>query len=137
MKKYINRYGAEYIFTKDEEGNVDWQGDFTFCSIGYSNNYDAAYAAYLEVEGNPPHDRTLSKEQFEREVHNYNEIKKEHVYKKYINLITTNKNKLSMTDPSGGPYICLGMDLEFLGKKFKGLVVKEIIPNRGNYKLIV
>ena len=134
MKKYINRYGSEYTFLKDKEGNVDWQGDFSFCSIGYSNDYTAAYAAYIEVEGNPLHDRTLMLEQFIREVHNY---KERPIYEKYIKLITTNKDKLSMVDPSGGPYICLNMDLEFLGKEFKGLIVKEIFPNKGNYKLIV
>ncbi len=34
MVRYRNRYGAEYTFTKQEDGNVLWEGDFEFIRAG-------------------------------------------------------------------------------------------------------
>ena len=40
MVEYRNRYGDIYIFTKQENGNVLWEGNFEFCRFGYPNNPD-------------------------------------------------------------------------------------------------
>lgn len=134
MEKHLNRYGSTYTFKKDKEYNVIWEGDFKWCRLGVSNDYTAAYAAYLEVEG--IHDRTLSLEQFKKEVHYYDELKGEHKYLQYVKLITLDAKKINMVDPSGGPYICVGTDLGLFGKSLKGLIVKSIEPIEKGYKLI-
>ena len=36
MTKYRNRYGDIYTFTKQEDGNVLWEGDFEFIIITIS-----------------------------------------------------------------------------------------------------
>ena len=38
--KYTNRYGDVYTFTKLENGNVLWEGNFEFCRYGFPNNPD-------------------------------------------------------------------------------------------------
>ena len=40
MVKYKNRYGDVYTFTKQEDGNVLWEGDFEFHRYGKTNNPD-------------------------------------------------------------------------------------------------
>ena len=32
--EYRNRYGDVYTFTKQEDGNVLWEGDFNYCRTG-------------------------------------------------------------------------------------------------------
>ena len=34
MFKYTNRYGDVYTFTKQEDGNVLWEGNFKHCRFG-------------------------------------------------------------------------------------------------------
>lgn len=34
MVRYRNRYGDEYTFTKQEDGNVLWEGDFEYMRAG-------------------------------------------------------------------------------------------------------
>ena len=34
MVGYINRYGDKYTFTKQEDGNVLWEGDFEYIRAG-------------------------------------------------------------------------------------------------------
>ena len=63
--KYKNRYGDVFTFTKQEAGNVLWEGNFEFHRYGWSNNPDG----------------------------------------------TTNKDVITMVDPSGGPYINRGQML--------------------------
>lgn len=41
---------------------------------------------------------------------------------------------LTMVDPSGGPYIALGMDLTVYGSEG---IVKEFIENKDGYELVV
>jgi hypothetical protein len=38
--KYTNRYGDVYTFTKQENGDVLWEGNFEFCRYGFPNNPD-------------------------------------------------------------------------------------------------
>ena len=34
MVRYRNRYGDEYTFTKQKDGNVLWEGDFEYIRAG-------------------------------------------------------------------------------------------------------
>ena len=38
--KYENRYGDVFTFTKQEDGNVLWEGNFEFHRYGWPNNQD-------------------------------------------------------------------------------------------------
>lgn len=38
--KYTNRYGDVYTFTKQENGDVLWEGNFEFSRYGFDNNPD-------------------------------------------------------------------------------------------------
>ena len=38
--KYTNRYGDVFTFTKQENGDVLWEGDFEFHRYGWPNNPD-------------------------------------------------------------------------------------------------
>lgn len=40
MVEYRNRYGDIFTFTKQENGNVLWEGNFEFCRYGWPNNPD-------------------------------------------------------------------------------------------------
>jgi hypothetical protein len=82
MGKYVNRYGDEFVFEMDENGDIIWTGNF-----------------------------------------------------EYVRMVESVRYKISMADPSGGPYICVGMPLTDFG--FKGLVVKDIEPLDSGYKIIV
>jgi hypothetical protein len=48
MVRYRNRYGAEYTFTKQEDGNVLWEGDFEFIRAG-NNFIDPSGGPYIEI----------------------------------------------------------------------------------------
>lgn len=141
MIKISNRYDDIFTFTKDDEGNILWEGVFTYCRIGYPNDYSQAYAEYLKIEGNPPHDRTLSLEQFKVEVHNqiYDSegrwVSPVPVAEKYAPLVGSIRDKIDMVDPSGGPYIKSGMDMEKFSKEFKGMIVEEFQKIPTGYKI--
>lgn len=40
MAEYINRYGDVFTFTKQEDGNVLWEGNFEYHRIGFTENPD-------------------------------------------------------------------------------------------------
>lgn len=40
MVKCTNRYGDVFTFTKQEDGNILWEGDFEYCRYGWPNNPD-------------------------------------------------------------------------------------------------
>lgn len=142
-KKILNRYGDEFIFTELEDGNVQWNGDFQYCRYGFPNDYSKAYTEYLKIEANPPHDHTLSLEQFKNEVHKqlYNELDNWIgpclIAEKYGPLVESRKDIIDMVDPSGGPYLSEGMKI--LGKTIKEfksndkgyLIITENYDNRG------
>ena len=51
MAKFENRYGDFYTFTKQEDGNVLWEGDFLMSRFGY--NKDAKDPIYVDPSGGP------------------------------------------------------------------------------------
>jgi len=46
--EYLNRYNDVFTFTKDEENNVLWEGNFRWCRMACPNDYGQAYQEYLE-----------------------------------------------------------------------------------------
>ena len=130
---YKNRYGDEFTFTKTDDGHVLWEGDFTYCRIGYPNDYSKAYNSYLH--DNQHLQNLMSFNQFKNAVHEYDDETHQYFYDKYVRMVDCLRDKISMIDPSGGCYICSGMDLKIIG--FPGLIVKEFEQLDNNYKIII
>jgi hypothetical protein len=38
MSKYTNRYGDEFTFEKNENGNIDWKGDLKYVRYGWNDD---------------------------------------------------------------------------------------------------
>lgn len=129
MTTYKNRYGDIFKFTKDENNDILWEGNFEYCRYGMPNDYTAAYNAYVNDGG------TFSFNEFKDLVHSYDTNKREYELAfKYVSLIALVKNKIDMVDPSGGPYIAVGMPLNSFG--FKDYVVKDFERIDTGYKII-
>lgn len=108
--EYLNRYNDVFTFTKDEENNVLWEGNFRWCRMAWPNDYTEAYNLYSKEEKDP-----VCLDDFKIKVHNYNTD----TFEKYAKYVTSDRSKICMVDPSGGPYIAEGMNLSILGKEFK------------------
>lgn len=131
MVTYKNRYGDEFTFTKDEDGNILWEGNFQWCRVGYPNDYTKAYNVYVTDGGK------LSFNEFQDTVHYYDEDQKQYPLDKYLRMVESIKNKISMVDPSGGPYIASGNNMSRYGEEFKGMIVKEFKKIPTGYKIII
>ena len=130
---YKNRYGDEFTFEKTDDGNILWKGDFTYCRIGYPNDYTSAYNAYI-------HDHKhvqdlMSFNQFKDVVHEYDDENQHYTHDKYLRLVETNTDVIDMVDPSGGCYISSGMNLSFLG--FPDSFVKEFKQTTNGFEIIL
>ena len=128
MTTYKNRYGDIFTFTKDDNHDILWEGDFKWCRFGMPNDYTNAYNAYVNDGGK------LSFSDFKTEVHKYDDEKREYVYDKYNRMVESLVNEIDMVDPSGGPYITRGMSLGSFG--FKDYVVKDFKRIDTGYKII-
>jgi hypothetical protein len=129
--EYKNRYGEVFSFVEQEDGNIQWGGDFKYCRIGWPNNYSEAWKKFQEDYGG------LSFEDFKENVHAYDEEKNAYVFPELIKLVKSDTNRISMVDPSGGPYITEGMDMGLFSKVFKAKKVKDFIPNKEGYLIVV
>ena len=132
--KYTNRYGDIFTFTKDSDGNVLWEGEFKHCRFGWPNIYDDAYAAYIE-DGSPY--GVMEMKEFKKKIHEYDDSKYFMEDLKYVKLVYSDRNKINMVDPSGGPYISAGFSLEHIDEDFEGMIVEgfEVIPT--GYKILI
>jgi len=131
MKKtYKNRYGDIFTFTKDDDYDILWEGNFEYCRFGIPNDYTEAYETYCDDMG-----KLLTMEEFKTAVHKYDDIKREYILgDKYVRMVGSLKNEIDMVDPSGGPYISKGMPLDSFG--FKDYVVKDFKRIDTGYKII-
>jgi hypothetical protein len=118
---YKNRYKDDIIFTHEGD-TVTMEGGKWF-RYGLSNDYSVAYAAYINDGG------TESKEEFEKLVHEYdNEAKSYTEFAKKYQPMVFSSNEICMVDPSGGPYIALGNNLNSFWPKreYQDLIVHSI-----------
>ncbi len=111
--KFKNRYGSEYTFTRTDEG-VLWEGNFRHCRFAWPNDYTEAYSLYSKEE-----EDQVTLDDFKIKVHNHNSD----AFKKYAKYVKSDRSKICMVDPSGGPYIAEGMSLGILGEEFKDMTV--------------
>ena len=128
---YTNRYGDEYTFSLNENGNIQWSGNFEHSRFGAANVYNDAYNEFKKDGG------TLSIEEFIKEVHHYDEetYKPSKIAKTYGNYVYSDWDTITMVDPSGGPYISKGMDMKYYG--FDGKIVASFTPNNDGYEIVV
>jgi hypothetical protein len=129
---YKNRYGDIFTFTLQEDGNVLWDGNFKYCRFGMPNDYTKAYNQY--VNDNKHVQSLMSFNQFKDVVHEYDDETHQYIYDKYVRMVESIKDKISMIDPSGGPYISVGMPLSSFG--FKDLKVKDFETKENGYLII-
>jgi hypothetical protein len=129
---YKNRYGDEFTFTLQKDGNILWEGNFEYVRIGMPNDYREAYNQYLH--DNKHNKDTMSFNEFTKEVHSWDDETHKYIYDKYLKLVKSVPDKISMVDPSGGPYITLGMDLNSFG--FKDSAVQDFVKQNNNYLII-
>jgi hypothetical protein len=133
MKRtYKNRYGDIFTFTLQDDGNVLWDGNFKYCRFGMPNDYTKAYNQY--VNDNKHVQSLMSFNQFKDVVHEYDDETHQYIYDKYVRMVESIKDKISMIDPSGGPYISVGMPLSSFG--FKDLKVKDFETKDNGYLII-
>ena len=127
--KYTNRYGDVYTFTKQENGDVLWEGSFKYHRTSSPNVYKDAYQQYRKDGGD------MHIEDFKKEVHHYDDVTFEHseISKKYRSLVYSDMNTIDMVDPSGGPYITEGMDMKYISEEFKGRIVSSFVPVETGY----
>jgi len=126
--EYTNRYNDVFTFSKTEDGNILFEGEFKWMRCSWPNVYDDAYNAYL---ADTDTDEQMTMGEFKKAVHeavydedgNYQHMSE--TSQKYAKLIYSNKNVVDMIDPSGGPYMHSGYDMGMFGESFKGMVIEE------------
>jgi hypothetical protein len=131
-REYVNRYGDIFAFTMQPDGNILWEGNFEYCRFGLPNDYTKAYKEYIDDNCNSDH--CMSLKQFKEEVHGYDDETHQYVYDKYVRMVESIKDKIDMIDPSGGPYISVGMPLSSFG--FEDLIVKDFAVKEKGYLII-
>lgn len=134
-KIHTNRYGDKFTFTETEDGNILWEGNFEWCRFAWPNVYDKAYEAYCaDVDT----DERMTMGKFKEAVHEYNKETFEYspLSKKYTSLIYSDTKKISMVDPSGGPYLTAEMPADTLIPGMKGKIT-HFEPVKTGYKILV
>lgn len=122
---YSNRYSDKILFT--QHGDVVEMTGFAEYGIraGYENDYSEAYSSYLRAckeLDEPDYDlliedinqnklRVMTLDEFKKAVHTERWYQNKDLFY-YCQLVTSNRNSISMVDPSGGPYIELGTNLK-------------------------
>jgi hypothetical protein len=129
VKEYVNRYKDKFTFTEDENHDILWEGNFEWCRFGMPNDYNRSYTKYCEDTSNP-----MSLESFKKAVHEWDDETNNHYYPEYIKMVDCLVNEIEMVDPSGGPYISIGMRLDSFG--FKDYIVKDFKRIKSGYKII-
>ena len=131
MVKYKNRYGDVYTFTKLENGNVLWEGNFEHIRVGFPNVYKKAYQQFRKDGGE------LNQYDFEEKVHEqlYDEeghwIKAGPITEKYSSLVYSDHDNINMVDPSGGPYLHQHANLgNLFSDEFNGLCISSFTWNK-------
>jgi len=130
MTTYRNRYNDIFTFTKDNNGDILWEGNFEYCRFGMPNDYTRVYEIYCSEVQTP-----MSLEAFKEAVHEYDsDIKEYKLGYRYVSMVDSLTDEIDMVDPSGGPYITRGMSLSSFG--FKDYIVKDFKKIDTGFKII-
>ena len=138
--KYTNRYNDVFTFSKTDDGNILFEGEFKWMRCSWPNVYTEAYNAYCaDVDT----DERMTPGEFKEAVHKaeYDEdgnyVKMSDISLKYAKLVYSNKNVIDMIDPSGGPYMHSGHDMGMIDESFKGMIVEEFKSTPEGYLIII
>lgn len=137
MATYKNRYKDEIIFVEISENKIQMTGyNNEWCRFGWENDYTDAYKKYIETcnsfqepnmnflidDSSTNCVRPLNNDEF-IEALKFNE--QFYIFYKFVK---SDKSKYYMVDPSGGPYITIGSDLQMFFKDGKKRIVQHIEP---------
>lgn len=122
---YTNRHGDTFTFTFTPNGDVVMEGDFTFCRVGFKNDYTRAYQTYVNDANDPI---TLSR--FKEVVHGDG-------FPPKYRLLVESTQELNMVDPSGGPFLALGMDATMVHPEAKGKVIGKILDTKESFTFVL
>ena len=130
---YYNRHRDAIEFELRDENTITMTGG-KWMRYGWPNKYDVAYAHYLkkvDALTEPDYDllvedieanclRPYTESEFEKamqgNLHDYEERKAIPALKELWKHVYSDRSTYDMVDPSGGPYLCTGMDLgELIG----------------------
>ena len=134
--KYTNRYNDIFTFSKMDDGNILFEGEFKWMRCGWPNVYTEAYEAYL---ADTDTDEQMTMGEFKIAVHKYDDEKFEYtpLAKMYQKLVYSDTNKIDMVDPSGGPYMTSGMNMNYIDDEFEGMIIEQFKPVKEGYLIIV
>ena len=133
--EYKNRYGDVFTFTKQENGNILWEGEFEHCRFGWPNVYKDAYEKYC---ADTDSDERMTLGEFKREVHDGSFDDNERwipsqINEQYSKLVYSDTKSIDMVDPSGGPYVHSGYDMGMFSEQFKGRIINSFVPVETGY----
>jgi hypothetical protein len=140
MFEYTNRYGDVFTFTKQEDGDVLWEGDFKYCRFGWPNVYKRAYQQYCKDVGSKG-EHPMHIEDFKEQVHemmyndNHEYIGPGPICAMYGHLVYSDTKTINMLDPQGGPYLSTHTNLgeRFDSEELKGLCISSFTPVETGY----
>ena len=129
---YHNRHRDKIIF--EHVGDKVIMTGGSWFRYGWPNVYDTAYEKYVEsalVDAGLQGNQILTQKEFEGSLFNTRDEDKYEsnaLYKLFGKYIYSDTNKICFVDPSGGPYIALGNNLnEFWPKgEYQDLIVESI-----------
>jgi hypothetical protein len=124
-KNYINRYRDHIIF--EQEGDTILMSGYEpkYCRYGFPNIYTEAYKAYCDVVYEVPDGQPMPLEKFKEVVHEWRDGTN-WIMKLFGPLVTSDTDTIDMFDPSGGPYIAVGMDMAHFGLEGKIETIKFV-----------
>jgi hypothetical protein len=136
MKPYkmTNRYGDEFTFTPQEDGTILWEGNFEYCRFGWPNDYTKAWEAFQEKVFQEEYPDWTYVE-FLNNIHNYDEKTNSYEFAEILPLITSNTSRINMIDPSGGPYLTIGMAVESISEELEDMEISHFESVEEGWKI--
>jgi hypothetical protein len=137
---YRNRYKDNIIF--DHKGKtVTMSGYSPYFRISWPNVYDKAYEKYVEsayLDAKLESNQILTQEEFEKVLHvtkDEDSFESNALYKLFGKYIYSDTDTIDMIDPSGGPYLTVGMNLKmFFEQDYEDLIIESIKVGKNNTK---
>ena len=130
---YTNRHGGRFEFTKNDDGDILWEGTFEDLRVSHPKDYNKAYQAYCKDASDFGFARIHIEEFIELMSEVITDAEGQFLHEgplamQYGSLVTEQTTSYSMVDPSGGPMIKQHVDLGAIAPEFKGLCVRSIEP---------
>ena len=137
---YCNRYKDNITF-EHKGKTVTMSGYSPYYRIGWPNKYDVAYTKYLVsayLDAKLEKNQMLTQEEFEKVLHvtkDEDSYESNALYKLFGKYIYSDTDTIDMIDPSGGPYLTVGMNLKiFFGTDYQDLIIESIKVGKNNTK---